>query len=95
MGDIDAYTVRDLMLRLAASLETACPRVLVLDLTKVTFLAATAIHALDLFTEDAQARRTSVRIVAGPAGAARRSLLITGAFHSLVSFPSLQSARAA
>ncbi|SEP52346.1 STAS domain-containing protein [Amycolatopsis saalfeldensis] len=93
-GDIDANTVRDLMLRLASSLAAGGSSIIVLDLTRVTFLGVSGVRALDAFTGGAAAHHTTLRIVAGLNGPARRALLVTSAFHSLVNFPSVRAALA-
>jgi anti-anti-sigma factor len=90
-GEIDMYTESALSDAVSQAMGNAAP-VIVLDLADVTFMGTAGLHVLVATHHDTQVTGRALRIVDG-AGAAHRSIEISGLEQVLALYESVDDAR--
>lgn len=93
VGEIDRYTVARLHVAVTAGLDQLRNgEILVVDLTKVTFLSSSGLRALIDITEAARQRDAPLRLVVGHTRAVIRPIQTTGLDGVLVLFDTIEQA---
>ncbi len=91
-GEIDLSTAKRFETAVLATIDEAAERMVVLDLTGVTFLSSNGIAALLQSRAHSAGAGVELRIVVAAATAARRSLELTGLLGMLADDSTLASA---